>query len=148
MTYAAFIQKWTDAEKTPTPVAADDLAAAERRLGVALPKAYRDALLQFGAASAKLELLDIVAERGLATGDIQDFMTDDEIVAATETWRQLGLPRDCIAFARDSGGDLYCFRRGGDAVWCWDVGARALDKVAPRFADWIAAFCAIDAVEA
>lgn len=145
MTYAAFIQKWTDADKAPTPVAADDLAAAERRLGVAFPYSYRDALLQFGAASASLDLLDIVAERGLASGDVQDFMTEDEIVAATETWRQLGLPRDCIAFARDSGGDLYCFRRGGDAVWVWEIEARGLEKVAPSFAAWIEEFCAIDA---
>ncbi|MBN8606140.1 MAG: SMI1/KNR4 family protein [Caulobacterales bacterium] len=144
MTYAAFIQKWADAEKAPTPVAADDLAAAERRLGIAFPKIYREALLQLGAASATLELLDIVAERGLETGDIQDFMTDDEIVATTETWRQLGLPRDCIAFARDSGGDLYCFRRGGEAVWFWDIEARAVEKTAPSFAAWIAGFCAID----
>lgn len=148
MTYAAFIQKWTHADQTPTPVAADDLAAAERRLGVAFPKSYRDALLQLGAASATLELLDIVAERGLEIGDIQEFMTDDEIVATTETWRQLGLPRDCIAFARDSGGHLYCFRRGADAVWLWDIEARVLEKVAPSFASWIAGFCAIDPVDA
>jgi hypothetical protein len=148
MTYAAFIQKWTDAEKAPTPVAADDLAAAERRLGVAFPKAYRDALLQWGAASATLDLLDVVAERGLATGDVQDFMTEDEIVVTTETWRQLGLPRDCIAFARDGDGDLYCFRRGGEAVWFWDIAARAVEKVAPSFAAWILGFCAIDRIDA
>lgn len=144
MSYAAFIQKWTHTVHAPNPVTAADLEAAERRVGVALPKSYKAALIQNGAVSANIDLLDAIVERGLDVADVQAFLTDDDIVTATEAWRQLGLPRDCIAFARDSAGNLFCFRRGGAAVWYWDHDFRDIENVAPDFETWIGAYCAIE----
>ncbi|MBC6982097.1 SMI1/KNR4 family protein [Caulobacter sp. 17J80-11] len=153
MSLDAFVRKWTHPDYAPDAVAPAALEQAEARLGCRFPPAYREAVLGTGLPRPTIALLSSIVDRELDIADVSNFFDPAEIVETTEGWRELGLPEHLIAFAGDCSGNLFAFdrRTASDAespVWLFDHDFGTVRKVADSFTDWIAAFCAIDPVEA
>lgn len=144
MSYAVFIAKWTDVEFPPKAVEASEFQNVERALQITLPAAYKAALTAHGAASATIDLIDAIVDQSLETFDVQEFLTADEIIETTTQWRSLGLPNDSVAIASDCSGHLFCFRRGGEAVWLWDHDTNEIQQIAADFTSWMENYCAIE----
>ena len=146
MSYDAFIKKWTHPSYPPTPVDVRELATLEAKLGVPLPAAYKGAIGAFGAASAHIGLLNAIVDSDLDLADVQEFKVPRSIIETTQAWREMGLPLNCVAFANDCAGNLFCFRKGSDSVWFWDHDFAEIEQVASDFDTWIEAYLEVEPV--
>ena len=139
-----FIALWTMPEYPPALVSEEELSVVEARFGFRFPVDYRDAVLRFGLVSPTIALLDAIVDQELAMGDLSALLNPDEMIAATEGWREMGLPDDMVAFASDCSGNLFCFGTQTDGiVFYFDHDFGTMRSVAPSFANWISAFCDI-----
>jgi hypothetical protein len=148
MTMGRFISLWTHPDYIPERVDAGALESAERRLRTRLPSDYRDAILEFGLPRPTIKLLDAICDRELDQHDVSEFLGPEEIIEATEGWRDLGLPEELVAFATDCMGNLFCFPVDQNAssrqpVFLWDHDSKAVDTVASSFSAWMDDFCRI-----
>jgi len=148
MSLSRFISLWTNPDYAPAPVSSEDLAGVERRLQMQLPSDYKEAVLEFGLPRPTTELLDAICNRQLDLRDVSDFLSPDEIVEETSEWRDLGLPEELLAFAKDCMGNLFCFlsdtNEGGvRSVFFWDHDSKEVDTVASSFSGWIEGFCGV-----
>lgn len=119
---------------------------AEGRLQMRLPADYRNAILQVGLPRPSIELLTDIVNRKLDLRDVSDFLSPAEFVSVTENWRDLGLAEELVAFATDSGGNLFCFAAAADdddevPVLFFDHDETTVEVIAPSFTRWIEAFC-------
>jgi hypothetical protein len=144
MTYAVFIEKWTDAESPRRAVPQEELARVESAFGRSLPTSFKSAFVTYGIALPDIDLLDAIADQELDIPDVQQFFAPDDMIELTEEWREFGLPPDCVAIGADCMGSLFCFRAGGDAVWYWDHDTDAIKQIAADFDTWIDLYCAIE----
>jgi cell wall assembly regulator SMI1 len=152
MTVERFIALWTHPQYPPLPVDAQELAAAERRLGLTFPAQYREAVLAFGLPRPTIALLDAIDDRGLDVRDVADFLDPAAIVEMTEAWREMGLPDEAVAFATDCMGNLFCFvddpalpGQAAASILFFNHDDREVDLVAPSFDRWIDEFCGLAA---
>ena len=152
MTLARFTAKWTSGNYPPEPVAEADLCSVEQRLNVHLPEDYRQAILQVGLPRPTIAFLDAIVERELDLHSLGDFYSPEEIVEETMNWRELGMPKQLIAFATDGGGNKLCFDADrlnngsaeGRAIWFYDHDFGTVDQIAPSFDAWIDALCRVE----
>lgn len=138
---ADFALKWSHPDYPPEPVLVADLERAEMQLGGRLPCDYRDAVRDVGLPQPTIALLHSVCEESADFADVSEFFTADEIVASTEAWREMGLPKDMIAFASDCMGNLFAFGSTapsqGSEVWFFDHDAGETSLAASSFKCWI-----------
>lgn len=138
---ADFASKWSHPEYPPEPVLAADLARAEELLGGSVPADYRDAIVGIGLPRPTGALLHSVCEEQADFADVADFLSAGEMISSTQTWREMGLPEDMIAFASDSMGNLFAFDSAplnpSSGVWFFDHETGETALVAPSFEDWI-----------
>ena len=146
-----FVERWTSSHYPPERVSLADLEAVEHHMRVRLPQDYRDAVLRTGLPRPTIALLNSIVDQDLDLHDVGDFYSPTEILEQTTGWRDAGMPSQLIAFASDSGGNMFCFdgerlRDGSsdrDAVWFFDHDFGTVDKLAPSFDAWIAQFCEV-----
>lgn len=147
-----FVQQWTSPNYPPERISASDLDAAERELGVRLPAAYRDAVLQAGLPRPTIALLDSIVAGDLSIRDVSEFLSPSEMVEITHASRGGGMPQDLIVFAMDCMGNMFCFdadrlrtnTSDHAAIWFFDHDFCTVDQDAPDFATWIDRFCDIE----
>lgn len=152
---ARFVEKWTHPDYPPEPVVEPALRMVEDRLGVRLPKDYRQAILDVGLPRPSASLLSTIVERELPLSDVSDFYSPSEIIEETLGWREVGMPDSLVAFAGDCSGNKFCFdgdrirmnTRDALTVWLFDHDYERVEAVAPDFAAWIEAFCEVEPVE-
>jgi hypothetical protein len=150
MSMDRFISLWTHPDYAPELVDAAALEAAERRLRTRFPSDYRDAVLGFGLPRPTTGLLDAIANRELDQADVSEFLGPEDIVESTESWRDLGLSQELVAFATDCMGNLFCFpvdlsTSPQQPVFFWDHESKGVDAVASSFSAWLDDFCRIAA---
>ena len=148
MSLSRFVSLWTHPEYAPDAVSEDEIKRAEGRLETRLPTDYRNAVLQFGLPRPTIELLDTIVNRQLDLRDVSDFLAPSDMVTVTEDWREMGLPEELVAFARDSMGNLFCFPTRTDVcsevpIYFFDHDNGDVDVVAPSFGRWIDEFCGV-----
>ena len=148
MALERFIELWMHPEYPPSPVTDEGLRSVETRFGFTFPGDYRREVLRWGLVSPTIDLLDAICDGELDFADLSELMNPASMIAATEDWRQMGLPADLVAFASDCGGNLFCFSTdAGETdeapVVYFDHDFGTTRTVAPSFAEWIEAFCAI-----
>ena len=138
---ADFTSKWSHPEYTPEPILISDLERAESQLGGRLPDDYRDAILSIGLPRPTAALLHSICEEEADFDDVDDFLTAEDMISSTLTWREMGLPKDKIAFASDCMGNLFAFDSAAlcksSGVWFFDHDTGETTLVAPSFAMWI-----------
>jgi cell wall assembly regulator SMI1 len=155
MSLEQFVSKWTHPDYPPDAVAVADLDALESHFGFLLPEDYRQAVLAHGLPRPTLALLHSIAEADLDLADVGEFLSPGEAIETSDAWRGAGMPSNLVAFAMDSGGDLFCFdakagsgdRPASAAVWLWDHDDGAAEVVAESFSQWIEGFCRVDLIE-
>lgn len=148
MSLSRFIALWTHPDYAPDPVSGAEFEHAEVRLQMRLPTHYRNAVLQLGLPRPTVELLDAIVERELDLRGVSEFLNPADIVSVTESWRDLGLPEELVAFATDCMGNLFCFPTKADdsgemPVFFFDHDERTVDVIAPSFTRWIEEFCGV-----
>lgn len=148
MSLSRFIALWTHPDYPPDPVFKGELENAEGRLGTRLPADYRTAVLQIGLPRPTIALLDAIVDRELDLRDVSEFLSPSEIVSVTEDWRNLGLPKELVAFATDCMGNLFCFQIATDdrepvSVVFFDHDDQNVNVIAPSFTQWITEFCGV-----
>lgn len=139
--FADFAKKWSHPDYPPANVLAADIRRAEEQLGGPLPVEYRDAVLSIGLPRPTGSLLHSVCETEAEFADVADFLAADEMISSTQGAREMGLPKDKIAFASDCMGNLFAFG-GSDlgqssAVWFFDHDTGEVELVAPSFENWL-----------
>ncbi|MBU1325008.1 MAG: SMI1/KNR4 family protein [Alphaproteobacteria bacterium] len=135
-------QRWGSSDYPPISVSGVDFVEAEIRLSWRFPEPYRQALLEVGLLRVTADLWEAIDEAEADLPHLGDFFSPAEAVAATEAWITNGMPDDLIAFAGDSGGNLFAFnRRGGDVVWYFDHDFQSVDQLASSFEAWLATYC-------
>ena len=80
--------------------------------------------------------------------DITSFHTPSECVEATESYRSAGMSDRLVAFASDSGGNVFCFAerdlldaRPDDAsVWFFDHDVNEEKQLSESFDAWLASY--------
>jgi cell wall assembly regulator SMI1 len=141
-----FIAMWMSPDYPPAPVTEAGLSSVEQRFGFSFPPDYRNEVCRHGLASPTIALLDAIVAGGLDMADLSELLDPEEMIASTESWHDMGLPDDMVAFASDCSGNLFCFRTvGGGAVFLFDHDFETAGEVAPSFAQWIDSFCKIGA---
>lgn len=146
MSLGRFITLWTHPNYPPDIVSEENLEDAEKRLRTRFPAEYRADLLRFGLPRPTIGLLDAIVDRELDLKDVSDFLGPDEMVSVTQDWRDLGMPEELVAFATDSGGNLFCFptETDGEApVFYFDHDSRSAEVIASSFTRWIDEFCGL-----
>ena len=149
-----FVAKWTHPEY-PAQVPKDaELQDVEKTFAVQLPAAYRSFLLEHGAVSPGVSLLNSIVTNELDIADLSALCEPQEVIDDTTGWRESGLPVELFAIGSDCSGNLFCFRQDDcqkpteDApIYLWDHDFDETEKVADSFTDWILAFNGIELVE-
>lgn len=152
MTLSQFNEIWASTAYPPKPVAEADLRHVETCLSVRLPDDYRRAVLEVGLPRPTIALLDAIAERELMLRCLGGFYSSTEMIEETISWRKIGMPERLVAFASDVSGNTFCFdadglmngRPEGSAIWFFDHGSGAVERIAENFDQWIAAFCQVE----
>ncbi|WEK59331.1 MAG: SMI1/KNR4 family protein [Candidatus Brevundimonas phytovorans] len=138
---ADFSSKWSHPEYPPVRVLVADLKRAEDQLDSRLPSDYRDAVLSIGLPRPTTALLHSICEEEADFSDVAEFLAADEMVETTQAWRQMGLPKDKIAFASDCMGNLFVFDSGGlsqnSQVWFFDHDSGEIALLAASFDSWL-----------
>lgn len=138
---ADFASKWSHADYPPEAVSVVDIDRAEAQLGARLPGDYRDAVLRVGLPRPTGALLHSICEQEADLADVAEFLAADEIVASTQSWRDMGLPDSKVAFASDCMGNLFVFDCGaqdrGSEVWFFNHDTGVTSQVSPSFAHWV-----------
>ena len=137
-------QRWSSSDYPPVPVIESEFAVAEACLSWRFPGTYRNAVLEVGLPRLTTDLWEAIDEADANLAHLGDFFTPTEAVERTQAWTKLGMPEDLIAFAADSGGNLFAFSRiGGDAVWLFHHEFGSVDQLAPSFEVWLASYCSL-----
>lgn len=142
-----FAKKWGDQDIQPKPVKASELEHVERVFGVALPSDYVDQVTAVGLPWPP-HLLSATADEQVELHDLSELCTPNEIVSETQSWRQIGLPKNLLVIGIDCMGNKFCFdmkelegeRQTVAAVYFWDHDFDETEKVANSFSDWIAQY--------
>lgn len=137
----AFDEAWGSPGYERELVEQSALVAAERKLGCALPRSFRSAILDYGLPSVTIELLSTICDREVDVPDVSEFHSPKEIATSTIDWRELGMPRHLIAFASDGSGNQFAFSTKPtqqiDEVWFWDHDFEDCDLIANSFENWL-----------
>lgn len=144
MSYLAELnRRWSVPAYPPIPVSAADVASAEGALSFAFPGPYREAVLAVGLPRVTADLWDDIEASGVEMAHLADFLTPEETISTTQDDRSGGMPADLVAFACDSGGNVFVFREDAmsDAVWVFDHDFGTVKQVAPSFEAWLKAYC-------
>lgn len=128
-------------ERAERPASAEQVAGAERLLGVRFPSGYAQVLREFAGANG-----DAVFQfpESSATGSIGLWLSPlpwerNSLWSTVSTWEEHELPESIVPIAEDGGGNLLCLDyRGskGPSVVFWFhelVGEDGLREVAPCF---------------
>lgn len=115
-------------EPSPTPMGLAELSALERRLGVTLPQAYRDFLLQVGGVlfhSTNVSPIEIRAQFGNVEHVCVLFGSEADRGALLENMEdyQGRIPKNPIPIGSDPYGNLHCLGvRGKELgkIYFWD----------------------------
>ena len=136
-----FALKWSHPDYPPEPVSVIDIERAEAQLGARLPDDYSDAVLLVGLPRPTGALLHSICDQEADLADVAEFLTANEIVSTTQTWRPMGLPDSKIGFASDCMGNLFVFdcaaQSRGSEVWLFDHETGETSLVAPSFRQWV-----------
>lgn len=109
--FKAFVEKWTHPSYRPDPIPEPVVDQLEQTLQSKVPLTYRSFLTEFGPVSTILSLLSSIVEQSLTLHSLGEFFAPGLVAEQTDTWQPLGLPTDCIAFASDELGNMFCFAR-------------------------------------
>jgi hypothetical protein len=144
-THQHFVDRFcpNDAE----PVARAALDGAEEQVGILFPTAYREFILVHGAAQSH-NLLSLIVDNEGDLWDVHSFHTPPDCVGTTECYRSAGMSNRLIAFASDSGGNVFCFderdlldSRPDDApVWFFDHDFNEDKQLSESFDTWLASY--------
>ena len=110
------------------------------------PESYRQFATACGAVYTP-GLLDLVIARKADCGAVQQFLTPKQSVTETRRWR-LEPDGGCAAFASDSSGSFFAFRKlpaaepppNDSAVWLFDQDAGEVVEQAASLDDWLGRF--------
>ena len=111
-------------ESTGEPVTQEQLQAAEKRLGLSLPEAFRRHLLKFNGGRT---VRNVFAVPGWGDCSVEQFLgitsdTGDDLLSVSESYRGR-IPPEMIPIAYADGGNLVCLCVSGTdvaAVFLWD----------------------------
>lgn len=136
-------RRWSTPEYPATKVSEADLVAAEDQLAYRFPTPYRQAVLEVGLPSLTADIWDDIDAANADLAHLSDFLSPGEALETTRDWASMGLPKNMVAFAADSSGNLFAFRKGssGDAVWFFDHDFGTTKRISSSFADWLASYC-------
>jgi hypothetical protein len=150
--FASFVEKWVGVQGRPRRDATA-LVQAEKRLGHALPAAYRRFVAAHGAPSTHIGLLHSIVEAELDEFEVSEFIEPGEIVEVTTLYESGGMKRGFVGFASDGSGNLFLFRRSDcvanaeDApVWLFDHDFLTIERKAPSFVKWLERLAAIESI--
>ena len=143
--HRAFAERFHDGKRL-RPAPAAQLDDAEAALGVLWPESYRQFATACGAVYTPI-LLDLVIARKADLGAMQQFLTPKQSVTETRRWR-LEPDGGCAAFASDSSGSFFAFRKlpaaeprpDDSAVWLFDHDLGEVVEQAASFDDWLGRF--------
>lgn len=143
-----FVQKWCHPDHPPTTVDADDLLAAEHKLGVVFPEDYRSSVLAVGLPSPTLALLSAIVDKELDLRDLANLLSPEEVVDETFGWREIGMPGNLIAIGNDAGGSKFCFDEddlkgqsvASAPIYFWDHDFDETERVSDSFSAWIGSY--------
>ena len=98
--------------------------------------------------SSSHTLLGLIVDAEADLWDITSFHTPSECVEATESYRSAGMSDRLVAFASDSGGNVFCFAerdlldaRPDDAsVWFFDHDVNEEKQLSESFDAWLASY--------
>jgi hypothetical protein len=117
--FSEFSKKYS-CESADRVVSLESLVVSETKLKYEFPVSYREFVLEHGAAYCP-DLLDLVVERELELPDIQEFILVSELHSTNEIYWSGGMSSEYIAFASDSMGNMFCFKRlCADEVYYFD----------------------------
>ena len=137
-----FIRLWTYPDYPPKQVSESDLRRVETLYGIIFPASYRTSILVLGAPSTSIALLDTIAENDIDLADISEFLTPNEIMDSTDTWREMGLPQNLVAFASDCMGNLFAFDQAGSPeISLFSHDSAEVEQVGASFDAWLARYC-------
>lgn len=84
------------------------------------PTDFIDFIMKNNGGYPVLNLIDVQGDEEMIN-DFLSFDEADEINAAQIYLQDNGMKeQDCIPFARDPGGNYFCFNRKDDSIWFWD----------------------------
>ena len=146
-----FVARWCHPRYPHADVSVAELAAAEQELGVLFPQDYRSQLVLAGAASAGIELLNAIVDRGLEIPDLSSLAGPQAIVEDTRILRAGGMPDYLIYIGSDCSGNCFCFdarqltgpRKDISEVSFWDHDFNTTEVIAPSFSAWISQYLRI-----
>ena len=153
MTLQRFNEIWGSVSYPPQRVPENGLRLVEQQFNVDLPQDFRTQVLEAGLPKPTISLLDLIVEQESDLLDVSEFYHPKEMIQETTDWHEIGMPRRLLTFACDSSGNKFCFdlerlRSGcssGIGVWFYDHDFEAVERIAPSFADWVDAFCSLEA---
>ncbi|MBI3896718.1 MAG: SMI1/KNR4 family protein [Gammaproteobacteria bacterium] len=112
---------------------ASKIAAVEKKLGIQLPKEYRDFLLAHNVAIPERNKY----ETEQASTNVSQFLgvsenKDDDLIAQSNSYDGR-LPTDVLPIALAGGGNLICLNLQDKAVFFWDHEQEANEDEVPSF---------------
>jgi hypothetical protein len=132
---------------SPAPVVAADIQRAERELSTVFPQSYITFMQTHGPVQTP-SLLSLIVDGEHGLWDITVISEIPEVIEATRGYWLAGMPETLVGFARDSMGNLFCFRRvapgsrrADDAeVWFFDHEFCKDKKIAASFDEWLLSY--------
>lgn len=114
-----FVGRYNKSQNTDKPTS-EDIEKVQRELGVVFPDKYKDFIASFGLVYTP-EILDVIVDNNIEQHDIQEFIKTNELAQANMQCWSAGMSNEYVAFATDSMGNMFCFKRHDLAVKKEDV---------------------------
>lgn len=108
-TFQSFVNRYNKSQHVNKPTS-EEVEKAEQELGVTFPDKYKEFMMSFGSAYTP-EILDLMVDNKIEQHDIQDFMKVSDFVQANKQYWNAGMPSEYLAFASDSMGNMFCFKK-------------------------------------
>ncbi|MGB1263773.1 MAG: SMI1/KNR4 family protein [Cognaticolwellia sp.] len=139
------VKSW-GSNQNMTPIASDDIATLEAKLGVQLPDTYKYLLSTYGLVRTP-NVLSKVCDLSVEIAQVQDFLSLDDVASLSQLYEMTGMPNGHILFASDCQGNMFCFKASecvsnnkDIAVWLYEHDLRTVVKVANTFSKWLGQF--------
>lgn len=149
--YRSFTSKWGHPDYPPDPESEETLAEAEEQLGLALPGAYRQFMLEVGPFISSGDMLRAVTAAELDVPEVSEFHAARDVAPATLAWRRSKLPQELVTIASDGSGNQFCIRppessspAADGPVWIWRHESDQAEQVAASFTGWLSQLLQIE----
>lgn len=117
--FQSFVSRYNKSQSTDKPTSGD-IERVQHELGVVFPEKYKEFIMSFGSVYTP-EILDVIVDNKVEQHDIQEFKKTNDLVQLNKQYWSAGMPDEYVAFASDSMGNMFCFKRSDLATKTEDV---------------------------